>query len=125
MRIIPTTELHDPSERATRHDIGKPEDSYALFPTRADFEQAETFAEEVSKRNRGAYRDDPPAAEVRQKRFTPGVGDRGSNSVTINSLPLPPPQAFHTTLEVTLLSSSTRQKVVGDKFKTGVDNSRL
>ena len=41
MRIVPTTELHVPSERAIRHDIKKPEDSYAPFPTRADFEQAE------------------------------------------------------------------------------------
>lgn len=43
MRIVPTAELHSTSERAIRHDIKKPEDSYAPFPTRADFEQAELF----------------------------------------------------------------------------------
>ena len=43
MRIVPTAELHGPRERTIRHDVRKPEDSYAPFPTRADFEQAELF----------------------------------------------------------------------------------
>ena len=43
MRIVPTAELHSPSERAVRNDMKNPEDSYAPFPTRADFEQAELF----------------------------------------------------------------------------------
>ena len=43
MRIVPTAELYSPTERAVRHDIEKPEDSYAPFPTRADFKQAEIF----------------------------------------------------------------------------------
>lgn len=43
IRIVPTAELHGPSERTVRHDVKKPEDSYAPFPTRADFEQAELF----------------------------------------------------------------------------------
>lgn len=43
MRVIPTAELHGPSQRVVRQDVWKPEDSYAPFPTRADFEQAEVF----------------------------------------------------------------------------------
>jgi len=43
MRIVPTAELHSPSERAVRHDIKTSEASHAPFPTRADFEQAEIF----------------------------------------------------------------------------------
>jgi len=43
MRIVPTTELHGPSERAVQHNIEREEDSYSPFPTRADFEQAELF----------------------------------------------------------------------------------
>ena len=42
-RVTPTADLHSPTERTHRHDITKPEDSYAPFPTRADFEQAEIF----------------------------------------------------------------------------------
>ena len=42
-RIIPTAELHGLTKRAIRCDIKKPEDSYAPFPTRADFEQVELF----------------------------------------------------------------------------------
>jgi hypothetical protein len=41
MHIIPTVELH--SHHTTRHDVKMPEASYAPFPTRADFEQAEIF----------------------------------------------------------------------------------
>ena len=43
MRIIPTVDLHGPTERTIRHDIRRLEDSYAPFPTRADFEQTEIF----------------------------------------------------------------------------------
>ena len=42
-RIVPTAEPHGPCKHTVRHVIRKPEDSYALFPTRADFEQAEIF----------------------------------------------------------------------------------
>jgi len=41
--IVPTAKLYSPTEHTVRHDIKKPEDSYAPFPTRADFEQAEIF----------------------------------------------------------------------------------
>ena len=41
--VVPTAELHSPIERAARQDIVEPEDCYAPFPTRADFEQAELF----------------------------------------------------------------------------------
>ena len=41
-RIVPTAELHGPREHIIWHTI-KPEDSYAPFPTKADFEQAEFF----------------------------------------------------------------------------------
>jgi len=44
IRIVSTAELYGPTERGVRDDIKKPEDSYAPFPTRADFEQAEIFA---------------------------------------------------------------------------------
>jgi len=43
MHVTPTADLHGPTEHTHRHDITKPEDSYAPFPTRADFEQAEIF----------------------------------------------------------------------------------
>lgn len=43
MRIIPTVELHGPRERTVRQDIKSRKASYAPFPTRADFEQAEIF----------------------------------------------------------------------------------
>lgn len=42
-RIIPTEELHNPRERTARCDIESPKASYAPFPTRVDFEQAEIF----------------------------------------------------------------------------------
>ena len=41
--IIPTAELHHPCEHVARCDVGVSEASYAPFPTRADFEQAEIF----------------------------------------------------------------------------------
>lgn len=43
MRIVPTTKLHSPYERTVLHNIKTAEASYAPFPTRADFEQAEIF----------------------------------------------------------------------------------
>ena len=43
MRVAPTADPHGPTERTHRHDIRKSEDSYAPFPSRADFEQAEIF----------------------------------------------------------------------------------
>jgi len=43
IRVVPTAELHSPSKHIIQRTIGKPEDSYAPFPTRADFEQAEIF----------------------------------------------------------------------------------
>ena len=43
MRVVPTVELHSSNERAPQQGIGEPEDCYAPFPTRADFEQAELF----------------------------------------------------------------------------------
>jgi hypothetical protein len=42
-RIVSTAELHAPHKHTTRHDIKTPQASYAPFPTRADFEQAEIF----------------------------------------------------------------------------------
>ena len=43
MHIIPTVDLHGPTECAIWHDIRRLEDNYAPFPTRADFEQTEIF----------------------------------------------------------------------------------
>ena len=43
MRIVPTTELYNPSGNTIQHDIKTKRASYAPFPTRADFEQAEIF----------------------------------------------------------------------------------
>ena len=43
MRIVPTAELHSPHKHTVRHDIKTQQASYAPFPTRADFEQAEIF----------------------------------------------------------------------------------
>jgi len=43
MHVASTTELHDSRERTIRHDIKTSKASYAPFPTRADFEQAEIF----------------------------------------------------------------------------------
>ena len=43
MRVVPTAELYSPTERAIRNDIKNPEDTYAPFPTKADFKQAEIF----------------------------------------------------------------------------------
>ena len=43
MRVVPTAELNTLSEHITCHNIKTAEASYAPFPTRADFEQAELF----------------------------------------------------------------------------------
>ena len=43
MRVVPTTELHGPSEHTIQHKTETPKASFAPFPTRADFEQAEIF----------------------------------------------------------------------------------